>query len=74
MSKSLRIKIFVVCSLLFFVVGGYHVVKTYETNRKEAIFEGFLLAIIAGYHTVLLQNLQQLPEQVDAQKLRQIED
>ncbi|MGK7914531.1 MAG: hypothetical protein AB4038_03160 [Prochloraceae cyanobacterium] len=67
-------KIFGICSILFFVFCGHHIVKTYETNPKEAVFEGFLLATIASYHVVLFRNLQQLPEQEDDQKLMPIED
>ncbi len=74
MTKSLRMKLIGVGSVLFFVICGHHIVKTYEKNPKEAVFEGFLLATIASYHGVLLYNLQQIPEQVDGEKLRKIED
>ena len=74
MSKSLRMKIFGVFTLLFFGICGHHIVETYETNRKEAVFEGFLLVTIASYHAVLWRNLQQQPEQTDDKKLMQIED
>lgn len=74
MNKSSRMKIFGVCSVLFFIVCGSHIVKAYETNPKEAIFEGFLLATIGGYHAVLLRNLQQLPEEPDERKLTQMEN
>ena len=68
MNKKVRIIMFSTLSVLFLAICGHRVVKTYnEISPAEGIFEGFLLATIAGYHAVLVRNLYQQPEEVDNQ-------
>lgn len=68
MNKKVRVILFSTVSVLFLAICSHRVVKTYnEISPSEGIFEGFLLATIAGYHAVLVRNLHQQPEEVENQ-------
>ena len=66
MNKRVRSSFFVATSVLFFSICSYRVIKTYnEISKAEGIFEGFLIATIAGYHVALIRNLYQQPEEIN---------
>ncbi len=59
----MKVKVVAIIGFLFIVACSARVVKTYQVDREEAIFEGFLLAAIAGYHGAALKQLSQEKEQ-----------
>ena len=66
MNKRVRSGIFVATSVLFIAICSYRVIKTYnEISKAEGIFEGFLIATIAGYNIALIRNLYRQPEEVN---------
>lgn len=72
MNKQTKVKAIGIIGLLFILACAVKVVKTYEKDPEEAVFESFLLASIAAYHGAALYTLNK-QSQAETKDLKEVE-
>lgn len=73
MNQKMKVKVIGTIGLLFILLCAAKVVKTYEKDPEEAVFEGFLLASIAAYHGATLYSLKQKAQEDTERKIQNSE-